>query len=138
MNRSPVAGVCSVVPAVGEALSTLFNVECSTNFTDDEDLSYRVGYRRRSDGAVLWLESNAELPFPTGFTMLSGYEEQNYTVDVFVRASDRFAASVDITLQANVRDAWPMHYFSSVHNYLNMIVHVHVRILFRLVKHPLK
>ena len=60
INDAPTAGECDVIPSSGNATSTLFNVDCTTPFSDDEEpLTYKVGYRRSVSSSVIWLYSGA-------------------------------------------------------------------------------
>ena len=56
INDAPRVGVCDVVPDTGVAYETLFNLNCSTPFSDAEiPLTYEIGYRTSPISNINWL-----------------------------------------------------------------------------------
>ena len=63
INEPPVAGKCEVVPNVGYALDTMFDINCAKDFEDSEgSLTYDVAYRKNVSGDAISFYSGKWLP----------------------------------------------------------------------------
>ncbi|XP_077864342.1 polycystin-1-like protein 2 [Saccoglossus kowalevskii] len=113
VNSPPSPGTCTVSPISGYLLETIFTLNCQGFSDDDLPLMYEfsviTGGEKRATinsldhkaGSLLYYGND---PYRPSIYLPLGLAQNNYTIDIVVRVSDVYGATVQVTTHARVME----------------------------------